>query len=140
MSSPEVPKPRYLGSFHNSDGYWYLEGGAITLGELLAQFGDRFTVAELMFWYHNAAKLVKTRDVASGGISLQGTLEQQELLRLTDSKGQLQTTEEHWRGKMSVEKKEMYEAAGNLFWHSVKKPTWDGKDEDDLFQSLERLL
>ena len=44
-----VGNTKSLRARNNSDGYWYLEGAAITLGELLAQFGARFTVAELMF-------------------------------------------------------------------------------------------
>ena len=36
------------------------------MGELLAEFGDRFTVSELMFWYHNASKLVRKRPHAWG--------------------------------------------------------------------------
>ena len=36
------------------------------MGELLAEFGDRFTVSELMFWYHNADKVVKKRPHAWG--------------------------------------------------------------------------
>jgi hypothetical protein len=42
-------------------GHWYLRGGAITLCELFAKFGDNFTASELMFWYHNAPKIVKKR-------------------------------------------------------------------------------
>ena len=66
----------------------------------------------------------------AGGINLQGTLEQQEPLQI-DSKGQLQTTKEHWRWencKMSLEKKGLYEAPGNLLWLSMDKPTWDGEN------------
>ena len=66
---------------------------------------------------------------AVGGINLQGTLDQQEPLQI-DSKGQLQTTKEHWRWenyKMSLEKKGLYEAPGNLLWLSMDKPTWDGE-------------
>ena len=68
--------------------------------------------------------------LAVGGINLKGTLEQQEPLHI-DSKGPLQTTKEHWRWehcKMSLESKTLYEAAGNLFWLSMDKPTWDGQD------------
>ena len=66
---------------------------------------------------------------AVGGINLQGTLEQQKPLQI-DSKGQLQTTKEHWRWeycKMSLEKKGLYEAPGNLLWLSMDRPTWQGE-------------
>jgi hypothetical protein len=43
------------------DGHWRLCGGAITLAELRAQFGNQFIVSELMFWYHHAAIVVKKR-------------------------------------------------------------------------------
>ena len=50
----------------NCDGHWHRTGGAISLGDLLAEFGERFTVYELMFWYHNAPKLAKKRPHAWG--------------------------------------------------------------------------
>ena len=50
----------------NSRGHRYLRGGAITLCELFAQFGEKFTVYELMFWYHNARKFVQKRPHAWG--------------------------------------------------------------------------
>ena len=72
------------------------------------------------------------RQPAVGGIPLfKGTsLEQQEPSKIDDIKGGLQTTKEHWRWencRMSLEKKAMYEAPGNLFWLSTDKPTWDGE-------------
>ena len=45
----------------NCDGHWHLQGGAISLAQLFEQFGDRYTVYELMFWYHNAPKICKKR-------------------------------------------------------------------------------
>ena len=45
----------------NEDGHWHLEGGAITLAELFAVFGRFCTISELMFWYHNAPKVVRKR-------------------------------------------------------------------------------
>ena len=46
----------------NEHGHWYLQrGGAFTLADLFAKFGDTYTVSELMFWYHHAPKLVKKR-------------------------------------------------------------------------------
>jgi hypothetical protein len=48
------------------NGHWRLRGGAITLAELLFQFGKDFTIFELMFWYHHADKIVKKRPHAWG--------------------------------------------------------------------------
>ena len=50
-----------LRSRKNEVGHWRLNGGAITLGQLLAEFGKDFTVCELMLWYHNAPKVVRKR-------------------------------------------------------------------------------
>ena len=64
-----------------------------------------------------------------GGISLDGTLAQQEPLQI-GSEGRLQTTKEHWRWencKNSLERNSVYEAPGNLFWFSMNKPTWNGQ-------------
>ena len=50
----------------HGQGHLHISGGAITSGELLLKFGDKLTVYELMFWYHNATKLAKKRPHAWG--------------------------------------------------------------------------
>ena len=48
------------------DGHWHLNGGAISLPELFEKFGEEYTVAELMLWYHNAPKVCRRRNHAWG--------------------------------------------------------------------------
>ena len=43
-------------------GHWRRSGRAITLAQLLRDFGDRIRALELMFWYYHANKLVRKRD------------------------------------------------------------------------------
>ena len=45
----------------SDDGHWHRRGGAITLAELLMNFGQNHTFEELMFWYYHSPKLVKKR-------------------------------------------------------------------------------
>ena len=70
---------------------------------------------------------------AAGGISLLGTLEQQQPLEIDGKSnvGSLSTYKENWRWpncKMSLEHQGMYEAPGSLYWLSVRKPKWKGKE------------
>ena len=50
-----------LRSRKNEVGHWRLNGGAITLGQLLVQIGKDVTVCELMLWYHKAPKVARKR-------------------------------------------------------------------------------
>ena len=47
-------------------GHWRLKGGAITLAQLLLEFGEHFTAQELFFWYYHATKVAKKRAHAWG--------------------------------------------------------------------------
>ena len=53
------------------EGHWQRYGGAITLGHLFYQFGERYTAQELFFWYYHAQKLVKKRDHPWGSEEVQ---------------------------------------------------------------------
>jgi len=53
-------------NFPGENGYWHLNGGAITLPELFEQFGEHYTVAELFLWYHQAPKVCRRRVHAWG--------------------------------------------------------------------------
>ena len=54
------------GSHGPSGGHWRRYGGAITVGELFYEFGERYTAQELFFWYYHAEKLVKKRAHSKG--------------------------------------------------------------------------
>ena len=63
---------------------------------------------------------------AVGGLKFEGTLEEQEPLKI-DDKGVLSTIKEHWRWdncEKSLAKKGMYEAPGSLFWFFMGRTQW----------------
>ena len=62
----KVGNTTILRSRAGENGHWHLNGGAITLAELFDKFGERYTVAELMLWYYNAPKILRTRQHAWG--------------------------------------------------------------------------
>ena len=68
-------------------------------------------------------------DPAAGGISLTGTLQTLQPLKIDDI-GALQTTKEHWRWEncqASLATNGLYEAPGSLFWMSTERASWDGE-------------
>jgi hypothetical protein len=61
-----VGKTTIIRPREEEDGYWYLTGAAITLAQLLFEFRENYTVAELMHWYFNATKICRKRPHAWG--------------------------------------------------------------------------
>ena len=57
-------------NFPGENGYWHLNGGAISLPELFEQFGEHYTVAELFLWYHQAPKVCRRRVHAWGHLDV----------------------------------------------------------------------
>ena len=57
----EVGNTTILRTRAGEDCHCHLNGGAITLAELFDKFGETYTVAELMLWYYNAPKMLRTR-------------------------------------------------------------------------------
>ena len=47
-------------------GHWRLDGAAITLAQVFRDFGEHFTVMEIMMWYYHAPKIVKKRPHPQG--------------------------------------------------------------------------
>ena len=62
----KVGNTTILKSRDGVNGHWHLNGGAITLPELMYTFGEKYTVAELMHWYYNAPKVLRKREHAWG--------------------------------------------------------------------------
>ena len=55
-----------------SDGPWCLRGGALTLPMLWHRFGSLFTAQELLFFYLNCKKVIRTRDHSWGSPEARG--------------------------------------------------------------------
>ena len=62
----KVGNTTILKSRDGVNGHWHLNGGAITLPELMYTFGEKYTVTELMHWYYNAPKVLRKREHAWG--------------------------------------------------------------------------
>ena len=65
------------------------------------------------------------------GLRIEGTLEQQNPVKISGEQRNLRSFKEHWRWEnchQSLETNSFYEAPGNGFWASAKKGKWLGKE------------
>ena len=46
---------------HADVGHLYLEGAAVTLGQLFRDFGEYYTAMDIMCWYFHAPKVARKR-------------------------------------------------------------------------------